>query len=268
MGRGRGIPNLVLVAILLTATGGWTAPGESGTPASGSVRRLKVVLDPGHGGHNTGAIGVAGIHEKHLTLALGLRVAQLLSGSREVEVVLTRADDRYLDLPERTAFADTVGADAFLSLHCNASESSEAHGIETFFLGVKGSDPEADALALRENESAVTPQPAAGDPMVAAIVSDLRRNGTMVESSGLAAVVQESLIRALPDAVSRRVRQANFAVLRQASMPAVVVEVGFLTHPQEGRMLAREAYQDRIAHALASAIESFARRTAADREGP
>jgi N-acetylmuramoyl-L-alanine amidase len=193
------------------------------------------------------------------------RVAGLLDDTASVRVVLTRDADTFLDLPARTAFADEVGADAFLSLHCNASTSAEARGIETFFLGVRGSDPEADALALRENESAVTPTPADEDPMVAAIVSDLRRNGTMAESSDLAAVVQEALVKALPEAVSRNVRQANFAVLRQASMPAVVVEVGFLTHPVEGRLLVREAYQERIARALAAAVVSFARRTAGER---
>jgi N-acetylmuramoyl-L-alanine amidase len=259
----RTLPILVVALLLAPAS----APGtpEAAPP---SARPLVVVLDPGHGGHNAGALGVAGVHEKHLTLAMAQRVARLLADLPAVRVVLTRTDDRFLDLGERTAFADAAGADAFVSLHCNASTSAEAHGIETFFLGVKGSDPEADALALRENESAVTPVPAAEDPLVAAIVSDLRRNGTMAESSDLAAVLQEALVAALPEAVSRKVRQGNFAVLRQASMPAVVVEVGFLTHPQEGRLLVREDYQDRIARALASAIRAFARRTEAERGAP
>ena len=259
----RTLPILVLALLLAPAS----APGAPDT-ASPSNRPLVVVLDPGHGGHNTGALGVAGVHEKHLTLAMAQRVARLLEDIPTVRVVMTRTDDRFLDLGERTAFADATGADAFVSLHCNASTSSEAHGIETFFLGVKGSDPEADALALRENEAAVTPVPATADPLVAAIVSDLRRNGTMAESSDLAAVLQEALVAALPEAVSRKVRQGNFAVLRQASMPAVVVEVGFLTHPQEGRLLVRESYQDRIARALASAIRAFARRTETERSVP
>ncbi len=258
--------SLLALIMLLVPTRGGAAVDRPAETLETAARPLVVVIDPGHGGHNTGALGVAGVHEKHLTLAMSQRLARLLDDNPSVRVVLTRDEDSFLDLADRTLFADAAGADAFVSLHCNASVSVEAHGIETFFLGVKGSDPEADALALRENESAVTPLPPDGDPLVAAIVSDLRRNGTMAESSDLAAVVQETLVRTLPEAVSRKVRQANFAVLRQASMPAVVVEVGFLTHPQEGQLLVQERYQDRIARALAAAIVTFARRTAGERQ--
>ncbi|HQE74261.1 MAG TPA: N-acetylmuramoyl-L-alanine amidase [Myxococcota bacterium] len=234
--------------------------------AQQETRPLRVVLDPGHGGHNTGAIGVAGIHEKHLTLTMAKQVAALLEDAADVEIILTRTDDTFLELTERTDFAHKVDADIFISLHCNASESPEPHGIETFFLGVKGSDPEADLLALRENENAVTPAPATADPLVAAIISDIRRNGTMAESSDLAAIVQQSLIKSIPEAVSRKVRQANFAVLRHSGIPAIVVEVGFLTHPKEGLLLANTDYQARITKALATAIKSFASLTADERE--
>jgi len=225
---------------------------------------FRVAIDAGHGGLSTGAMGVAGIHEKHLTLAIARKLADLLKPEPGIEVVMLRTDDSDLDLPERPARAAAARADAFVSLHANAAPSPEVRGIETFYLG-PASDPEADALARRENAEAVTPEPLVEDPDVAAILSDLRRNGNLSESALLASAIHRRLAAAFPDTPSRKVRQGNFAVLRRAPMPAVVVETGFLTHPVEGLRLAQGAYQDRLATAIRDGIVAFARGTSAER---
>jgi N-acetylmuramoyl-L-alanine amidase len=225
---------------------------------------LRVCLDPGHGGLSTGAMGTAGIYEKHVTLALARKVQALLQGEPGVSVVMTREDDADLDLPSRPIRAGALGADIFVSLHGNASPAVEARGIETFYLGA-ASDPGADEVSRRENAEAVTPEPLADDPAVAAILSDLRRNGNLSESALLAEAIHNRLSAACSDTPSRKVRQGNFAVLRRASMPAVVVEVGFLTHPVEGLRLVQPAYQDRLAAAIRDGILAFARRTAPER---
>lgn len=225
---------------------------------------FRVALDAGHGGLSTGAMGVAGVYEKHVTLALARKVQALLLAEPGVEVVMVRSDDTDLDLPERPSRAAAAAADAFVSLHGNASPSSEARGIETFYLG-PASDPDADEVSRRENAEAVTPEPLADDPAVAAILSDLRRNGNLSESAQLAEAIHLRLAAACPETPSRKVRQGNFAVLRRAPMPAVVVEVGFLTNPVEGRRLVQPAYQDRQAAAIRDGILAFARGTSAER---
>jgi len=212
-------------------------------------------------------MGTAGVYEKHVTLALAGKVQALLQAVPGVEVVMTRTDDADLDLPARPARAAASGADVFVSLHGNASPTPDARGIETFYLG-PASDPAADDLARRENAEAVTPEPLADDPAVAAILSDLRRNENLSESALLAAEIHQRLVAACPDTPSRKVRQGNFAVLRRASMPAVVVEVGFLTNPVEGLRLVQPAWQDRLAIAIRDGILAFARRTAAGRAAP
>ncbi len=225
---------------------------------------IRVCLDPGHGGLSTGAMGAAGIYEKHVTLALARKVQALLQAEPGVSVVMTREADADLDLPSRPQKAGAVGADIFVSLHGNASPATDARGIETYYLG-PASDPGADEVSRRENSEAVTPEPLAEDPAVAAILSDLRRNGNLSESAQLAEAIHNRLAAACADTPSRRVRQGNFAVLRRASMPAVVVEVGFLTHPVEGLRLVQPAYQERLAGAIRDGILAFARRTASER---
>jgi N-acetylmuramoyl-L-alanine amidase len=281
MGRGvrAGIGRAALLLILALASPALSAPKSPGratpvrtraapkakaVPDAPPAAPFRVALDPGHGGLATGAIGPAGVYEKHVALSLALRVRDLLQGRPGLEVLLTRETDVDLDLPDRPARAAAAGADAFVSLHLNASTAPEARGIETFFLG-PASDPAADALARTENAEAVTPVPVDDDPAVASIVSDLRRNGNLAWSARLAEALYARLVGAIPETPSRKVRQGNFAVLRRAGMPAVVVEMGFLTHPQEGLRLVTPAYQDRLARAVAAGIEAFAKDTAAER---
>jgi N-acetylmuramoyl-L-alanine amidase len=227
-----------------------------------SFPAMRVALDPGHGGLSTGAIGVAGIYEKHLMLSLARKVRTLLEAEVGIEVFMTRDGDEDVDLASRPARAAAAGADIFVSLHGNASPLPDVRGVETFFLGA-ASDPGADEVSRRENAEAVTPGPMADDPAVSAILSDLRRNGNLSESASLAEAIHRLLVAACPDTPSRNVRQGNFAVLRRASMPAVVVEVGFMTHAVEGHRLALPSYQDKLAIAIRDGILAFARRTGA-----
>ena len=212
----------------------------------------RVVIDPGHGGQAMGALGAYGVYEKYVTLAVATRLGRLLESEPGVAVFYTRKEDVFVDLKDRSEVANGLDADVFVSVHCNASPATEANGIETYFLGGEGRDPEADDVATRENAGQAAPEP--GDPDLAGILADLKHNGNQGESAALAETIQKRLLAAFPETVSRDVRQANFAVLRRARMPAVVVEVGFMTHSQEGLNLILAPYQERLAAALGDAI--------------
>ncbi len=213
--------------------------------------RHRVVIDPGHGGQNMGAVGPYGIYEKYLTLAIGLRLGQLLEAEPDIAVFYTRKDDVFVGLAERAALANSVEADAFVSIHCNADAAGQARGFEVFYLGGGGKDPAADEVARRENEGG---PPLGHDRALAGILSDLARNGSLAESAALADRVLVALRQAFPTTPSRDVRQGAFTVLERARVPAVVVEVGFITHPDEGLDLLLAPYQERIAMALRDAI--------------
>lgn len=225
----------------------WGMVGE----ALAEAPRHRVVIDPGHGGQNMGAVGPYGVYEKYVTLGIGLRLGRLLEAEPDVAVFYTRKDDVFVGLAERADIANAVEADAFVSIHCNADPAGQARGIEVFYLGRTGSDPAADEVARRENESGPAP---GRDPVLAGILADLGRNGSLAESAVLADGILATLRRAFPHTPSRDVRQGAFTVLERARVPAVVVEVGFITHPDEGLDLLRAPYQDRIALALRDAI--------------
>ncbi|MBM4395272.1 MAG: N-acetylmuramoyl-L-alanine amidase [Deltaproteobacteria bacterium] len=250
----RSIPVVLLVAVVFAPT----------VVARAEDRPFKVVVDPGHGGESMGALGAYGIYEKYVTLSIALRLGRLLESEQpRVATFFTRRDDVFVDLPSRPALANAVGADAFVSIHCNASPSPEPFGVETFYLGAGGTDADADQVADRENAAGAAPGEAvpetADDAAVAAILGDLRRTGNLVESAALAETVQRRLAKGFPETQSRDVRQARFAVLKRATMPAIVVEVGFLTHAEEGMNLLLATYQERIAAALRDAILEYAR---------
>jgi N-acetylmuramoyl-L-alanine amidase len=206
-----------------------------------------VVLDPGHGGTNTGTRG-AGLHEKQVTLTLANQVAAQLR-ARGIDVELTRTADRTLTLRQRVALADTRAADVFVSIHCNASPTRTQRGFETFVLSPRAID--IDGRALRADTT--TPRPGV-DPDVALVLDDVERGATQWEAADLAARIQAELRDRRGKDGDRGVRQAIHHVLLGATMPAVLVEVGFLDHPIEGKQLANAAVQAQIAEALANAI--------------
>ena len=209
-----------------------------------------VVLDPGHGGSNAGAQGaVATLHEKQLTLAIANQVAAKLR-DKGIAVQLTRTDDRTLTLRQRTEIADRANADLFVSIHANASPTRTQRGYETYVLTTKGVD--VDARALRAEP--VTPRPGV-DHDIALVLDDVERGAAQWEAADLAARMQRALKDRRGAEGDRGVRQDSEHVLLGATMPAVLVEVGFIDHPIEGKELAEPNVQAQLAAAIAEAIE-------------
>lgn len=226
------------------------ALAASASAAAADARPL-VVLDPGHGGSNRGAAGAAGILEKQLTLVLARAVRDDLV-ARGYDVVLTRERDATLTLRQRVAAANRRRADVFVSIHANASPARVQRGYETFVLTAAGVD--VDGRALRSETG--TPRPGV-DPATALVLDDVERGACQWEAAELAAAMQRELRAVRGEAGDRGVRQDAHHVLLGATMPAVLVEVGFLDHPIEGQELARPATQAAIARALANAISGM-----------
>ena len=238
-------------------------PGAPSPPAAAPVRAAlqTIVIDPGHGGHDPGAIGPGRLQEKALTLAVARRLAAVLQEELGVRVVLTRTEDQFLALQERTAIANRQKADLFLSIHVNAARLGAATGTETYFLSSEATDNAARAAAAFENQVIeLEPGPRSGSrDLLRSILWDLAQSEFQQESSRLAEGLQDSLERALR-LPSRGVKQAPFYVLGGAAMPAVLVEIGFLSNPREEEQLQDEGYRDRIARALAAGLAAYKRR--------
>ena len=216
------------------------------TAAAGPPART-VVLDPGHGGSNPGTRG-SGVHEKQVTLQIAGLVATRLR-ARGLRVELTRTDDRTLTLRQRVARADSLAADLFVSIHANASPTRTQRGYETFVLTARGVD--VDGRALRADTT--TPRPGV-DPEVALVLDDVERGAAQWGAADLAARMQQALRTRRGAEGDRGVRQDAHHVLLGATMPAVLVEVGFLDHPIEGKQITSEPVQAEIADAIAEAI--------------
>ena len=232
------------------------APGG----ASLKVDRFDVVvLDAGHGGHDKGATGPSGLREKDLVLDVTHKLARRLERSG-IKVILTRKKDRFLSLEERTAVANDARADLFLSVHANASPSRKPRGIETYFASLDASDDAARATAERENMAfgAASPDFGQDDPL-AAILGDLIATEHLQESSEFAKLAEGEL-SVLSRSRSRGVKQAPFVVLMGVQMPASLVEIGFLTNPDEEKGLKKAGRRDAIAAALADAVIDFGKR--------
>ncbi len=219
------------------------------------VRR--VVIDPGHGGKDFGAPGFfPGVHEKDIVLQIARRLARKLREQAGLEVLMTRNDDRYLTLEERTAFANTHRADLFISIHTNASRDPRAYGTETYFLNL-ATDDESIRVAAMENATSTK-----NISDLHSILSDLLRNAKINESSRLAAFVQSGMIRHLasngyPRIKDKGVKQAPFYVLLGARMPAVLVESAFISNREECRLLTTPAFQEHVADSIARGIRSY-----------
>lgn len=216
------------------------------------VRR--VVIDPGHGGHDTGAIGKEGTREKEVALSISLKLAEELR-ERGLEVVLTREDDRFIRLEDRAKFANAERGDLFISVHCNAATSRKLRGIETYTLNTSA-DRYSIRLAARENATSEK-----GISDLQFILADLATKANTEESSRLANQVQRSLVTELStkysDIKGLGHKEALFYVLLGVKMPAILVETAFLSHPEEEKRLASGAYQTDVAKAIAHGVEEF-----------
>jgi N-acetylmuramoyl-L-alanine amidase len=237
---------------------GSTDSRPSETDAEATVSSLTVVLDPGHGGHDTGAIGPSGLLEKDVVLDLALRLRRLLQERLGVRVLMTRTEDVFVPLPERSAFANRVKADFLVSLHVNAANKRGAVGFETFFFTREPSDNDARASAQREN-LVIENNGAAGkdlDSLLKSTLADMAVTRDMKESSQLAERILSSFEKILR-VENRGVKSGPFYVLATAAMPAVLVESAFITNPREERKLQREDYRQRIARALFEGVAAY-----------
>lgn len=215
----------------------------------------KIVIDPGHGGNDPGAMAQKGIREKDISLALAKKLAQNLKSRTGCEVVLTRTTDKYLHLEERTAIANTQRADLFISIHLNSSSAKEALGLETYFLNL-ATDESAIAVAARENATSTK-----NISDLEGILKDLMRNAKIDESSRMAKYVQKNMCLYLSKKYTpikdKGVKQAPFYVLMGAQMPAILIEAGFISNPQELAKLTSPAYQNDLSNAIAEGVAQY-----------
>jgi N-acetylmuramoyl-L-alanine amidase len=238
-------------------TGARTPAPVSGTPAASKAKT--VVLDPGHGGVEEGAKGPGGLLEKDATLALAKTVQEVLQ-RRGYRVVATRSSDATVGLDDRAAAANAAKADVFLSIHCNASRAATAHGTEVYYLSLDASDRAAALLAESENAAPVaTPNTADKNAAVRdldLILWDLAQNQHLSASARLAEIVQADFNRLLGIA-TRGVKQAPFRVLIGVNAPAVLVEVAFITNPEEEARIGSDEFRRQIADTLAGSVDTY-----------
>ncbi|HEX9734119.1 MAG TPA: N-acetylmuramoyl-L-alanine amidase [Thermoanaerobaculia bacterium] len=244
-------PRLVVEVFYQTAARAPEEPDRALVEPAPGVRTI--VIDPGHGGPETGAVGPSGTTEKELALAVGRSLKRLLERRMAVRVVLTRDGDQDLPLETRTAVANQNQADLFVSLHFNSYYGRQAHGAETYFLSREASDQVAAAAAATENLSAGEPDP---ELDLKLILWDLAQTYHLAESQRFASLVQEELNLTL-GLRDRGVKQAPFLVLMGATMPAVLVELGFLSNPDEEAKLRSPIYQAELVDSLFRAIRRF-----------
>jgi N-acetylmuramoyl-L-alanine amidase len=233
-------------------------PTESGSRTLTRALGLKIgriVIDPGHGGHDTGTIGPTGLEEKTVVLDVGLRLKKLLERNTGCQVIMTRDDDTFIPLEERTAIANEKGADLFISIHANASRDMSARGIETYYLNLNSS-PEVLEVAARENATSQESVHQLQD-----LIKKIAMTEKIEESEDFAKLVQREVYTRVTKVSGaqrdRGVKKAPFVVLIGANMPSVLAEISFLTNPRDERMLRRPDYREKIAGALYDGILEY-----------
>lgn len=256
-------PHRILLSLREEPSAGWNA-------AEGLIRARGfeedraqnpvdvVVIDPGHGGKDPGAIGITGLLEKEVVLDIAKRLANLLSTRMGLKVILTREDDTFIPLGARTKLANAQGADLFVSIHANASPKRDANGFETYFLDQAKNDA-GRAAAILENSALKFERPevsVAGMSDLDFILYDMIQNEFHQESEHLAGIIQGELDETLHTR-NRRVNQAPFYVLNGAYMPAVLVETAFISNPEEETLLDKRWFRQKIAEALYESVKGF-----------
>jgi N-acetylmuramoyl-L-alanine amidase len=267
--RGRGLSTNVyplgspprLVVDVTRAAAGAPAPVGAGPAGEGAKARI-VILDAGHGGTEEGAKGPGGLLEKEAMLALARTMQEVLA-RRGYRVVPTRSSDASVSLEDRAATANGAKADVFVSLHANASRSPSAHGTEVYYLSLDASDRAAGLLAESENKAAEAPTAEKNAALrdLDLILWDLAQNQHLAASERLAEIIQGDFNRLL-GVTTRGVKQAPFRVLIGVNAPAVLVEVAFITNPDEEKKLASEEFRRQTAETLAGSLDNFFRTAA------
>jgi len=224
-----------------------------------------VVIDPGHGGKDPGAMSAHGVEEKTLNLQMAEDLADALREQLGYEVLLTRTDDTFIPLEKRAQLANRYNADLFISIHCNASLSPRLKGFEVYFLSEKASDPHADAVARQENAPLALEGKEAPTPgQLQAVLRSLVKTANINEASELGALIDRDVSRRLSEP-SLGVQQAAFYVLRGAEMPAILIETGFLSNSKEERLLQDKKFRRRLIDGIVAGLKAYDARKARQR---
>jgi N-acetylmuramoyl-L-alanine amidase len=233
-----------------------TRDGQSTLTRALGLKIGRIVIDAGHGGHDTGTIGPTGLMEKDLCLDVALRLGKLIQQKLpDTEIVYTRSDDTFIPLEERTHIANDIKADLFISIHANSSPDHAARGVETYYLNLKGS-PEAMEVAAREN---AVSQGSIHD--LEDVVKKIARTEKIDESKELAEDVQDSLSKRIQKTAkpvkNRGVRKAPFVVLIGADMPSILTEISFLSNPADEQLLKKPEHRQRVAEGVFTGVTSY-----------
>lgn len=253
----RALPAVLTLAVLAVAAAG---PALRAGQAAPAPRVQTIVIDPGHGGLETGAKGALGNLEKDITLAIGLKLKALVERNLGLAVFMTRDRDVDVSNENRAAIANNHKAGLFISIHANGSVQRKAAGSETFFLSLNATDEETRRLAYLENNSSELQtriDPSTEDDLMM-ILWDMAQTAYIKQSGRLAELVQAEL-DAMLGTRNRGIKQAPFKVLTGVACPAILVEAAFISNPDEERKLASDAFQSRVAEAIYRGLVRFIR---------
>jgi N-acetylmuramoyl-L-alanine amidase len=232
-----------------------TADGETSLVRALGLKIGRIVIDAGHGGHDSGTLGADGIQEKDVVLDVALRLGKLLHDRLGAEIIYTRSDDTFIPLETRTAIANKAQADLFLSIHANSSPDASARGVETYYLNFT-SDPTALDVAAREN--------AVSDHSIhqlSDLVKKIALKDKIAESREFAGDVEQSLYAGLQKGNAglkdRGVKKAPFVVLIGANMPSILAEISFVTNPRDAEQLEQPEYRERVAESLYRGVARY-----------
>ena len=232
-----------------------TADGETSLVRALGLKIGRIVIDAGHGGHDSGTLGADGIQEKDVVLDVALRLGKLLHDRLGAEIIYTRSDDTFIPLETRTAIANKAQADLFLSIHANSSQDESARGVETYYLNFT-SDPTALDVAAREN--AVSDQ---SIHQLSDLVKKIALKDKIAESREFAGDVEDSLYAGLEKGNAglkdRGVKKAPFVVLIGANMPSILAEISFVTNPRDAEQLLEPEYRERVAESLYKGVAKY-----------
>ena len=233
-----------------------TADGETSMVRALGLKIGRIVIDAGHGGHDSGTLGVDGIEEKDVVLDVALRLGKLLHDRLGAEIIYTRSDDTFIPLETRTAIANKAQADLFLSIHANSSADASARGVETYYLNFTSSP---DALETAARENAVSDQ---SIHQLSDLVKKIALKDKIEESREFAADVEQSLYGGLQRGNAglkdRGVKKAPFVVLIGANMPSILAEISFVTNARDARQLQQPEYRERVAESLYKGVAKYA----------
>jgi len=233
-----------------------TADGETSMVRALGLKIGRIVIDAGHGGHDSGTLGVDGIEEKDVVLDVALRLGRLLHERLGSEIIYTRSDDTFIPLETRTAIANKAQADLFLSIHANSSPDASARGVETYYLNFTSSP---DALETAARENAVSDQ---SIHQLSDLVKKIALKDKIAESREFAGDVEQSLYGGLQKGNAglkdRGVKKAPFVVLIGANMPSILAEISFVTNAKDARQLQEPEYRERVAESLYKGVAKYA----------